>query len=102
MDKMRKKHISIGFWTLGVLVAYVCTAWLVNRLFKVIIPPQILLVAVSACMAVDVYMRITFWKKRDEFLTAEEVKSNEAKIFLMVIPAEILFVLLCIGSVFAD
>lgn len=102
MDKMTKRHVRVVFWGLSVIVTYVFTAWLIDYLFGILIPSQILLIAISGCMAVDAYSRIRFWKNRDEFLTTEELNSVKMSIFLLPIPAEVLFALLCIGSAFGE
>lgn len=101
MNEIRKKHIRVVFWLIGAFIFCIFAVWLIEFLFGFVIPSQLLLIAIAGCLAVDAYIRIDFWKNRDNYLTEEELKSKEIHVFLMPIPAEILLLLILSISTFS-
>ncbi len=101
MNILLKQHLRIIIWLLSCVFVYTSGAVLLDYLFSVAIPPEVLLFLLSICLAFDTWKRFLFWSQRTDYLSPSEISSTGAKIFLTVIPIEIFLAILCICSMFA-
>ena len=101
MSDMTKVHIRVIGWVALAVGAYLLVSLTIDALFGIRIPPQIILIAVSGPMVIDICMRIKYLcnhcRKGDQETTAAQ-----RHLILMAIPAEAIFVLLCILSLFEE
>lgn len=100
MDKMMRVHLRIIIWVIIAFGAYIFASWITVYFWKIRIPTKILLIVIAGCMVTDAYLRIRFLL--DQGLEKNESKhiDSQKKIFLMAVPAELLFAFLCFVSWF--
>ena len=87
------------------VMLYICLplffimAWLVSvRLLHILIPPNIIVGISLLSFLVPARMRISVWLNKRTLLTEEEKKTINTRVFLLIIPFEILVSIL--GVVF--
>ena len=101
MSDMTKVHIRVIGWVALAVGAYLFASLTIDALYGIRIPPKLLLIAVSAPMVIDICSRIKYLcnqAKKGE----QEGTAVQRRIILMTIPAEVIFALLCVLSLFEE
>ena len=101
MSKMIKLHTRILFWMIFIIGAYLLLHWAIDTLFGITVPTQIMLIAIAGAMVMDVCKRVKFLHIQN-LTDGDESMATQRRIVLIAIPAELLFTLLCLSSLFSN
>ena len=100
MDKMTRLHLRIIIWVIIAFGAYILASCVTMYFWEIRIPTNILLIVIAGCMVRDAYLRIRFWLDQGWANNGNKYMESQKNIFLIAIPAELLFAFLCFVSAF--
>ena len=98
MNEITKVHTRVVIWVALALAAYLLASWITDSLFGIRLSTQFILLAVAGPMAADAYLRIRYLCNHPK----DENTAAQRRTVLMATPLEVLFVILCAYSLFAE
>ncbi|MBE6926229.1 MAG: hypothetical protein E7461_05230 [Ruminococcaceae bacterium] len=101
MKKLLHYHITtIVIYLIGILLPLGIILFAKHQL-NIDIPIIVLAACAMSCPLVSACFRISIWRKKQKVLPAAVLSSHSARIFFMIIPAEILVFVIGIRLLFS-